>query len=65
MTLIICNLNEIINVFYIKLLFEIGIDKPKTAIIKEINNRGYASGVNRTTRILNQLQKQVSFKDII
>ena len=37
---------------------EIGIDKPKTAIIKEINNRGYASGVNRTTRILNQLIKE-------
>lgn len=42
---------------FIKLLLEIGIDKPKTAIIKEINNRGYASGVNRTTRILNQLKK--------
>ena len=42
---------------FIKLLLEIGIDKPKTAIIKAINNRGYASGVNRTTRILNQLIK--------
>jgi hypothetical protein len=42
---------------FIKLLLEIGINKPKTAIIKEINNRGYASGVNRTTRILNQLKK--------
>lgn len=42
---------------FISLIKEIGVDKPKTAIIKEINSRGYASGVNRTTRILNQLRK--------
>jgi hypothetical protein len=43
---------------FIKLLLEIGINNPKTSIIKEVNNRGYASGVNRTTRILNQLRKE-------
>ena len=43
---------------FIKLIQEIGIEKPKTFIIKEINNRGFASGVNRTTRILNQLKKE-------
>jgi|TARA_B110000902_G_C14120394_1_gene517969 hypothetical protein len=42
---------------FIKLLLEIGIDKSKTSIIKEVNKRGYASGVNRTTRILNKLKK--------
>jgi len=42
---------------FISLIKEIGIDKPKTYIIKEINKRGFASGVNRTTRILNQLKK--------
>lgn len=42
---------------FIKLLLEIGVDKPKTAIIKAINDKGYASGINRTTRILNQLRK--------
>lgn len=43
---------------FIKLIQEIGIEKPKTFIIKEINNRGFASGVNRTTRILNELKKE-------
>ena len=42
---------------FIKLLLEIGINKSKTSIIKEVNKRGYASGVNRTTRILNNLKK--------
>ena len=45
---------------FTKLLLEIGINKPKTAIIKAINERGYASGINRTTRILNQLQKNLA-----
>ena len=43
---------------FTKLLIEIGINKPKTSIIKEINRRGYASGVNRTTRILNNLKNK-------
>ena len=42
---------------FINLLLEIGIDKPKTAIIKAVNDKGYASGVNRTARILNKLLK--------
>jgi hypothetical protein len=43
---------------FIKLLIEIGINKPKTSIINEINKRGYASGINRTTRILNDLKNK-------
>lgn len=43
---------------FINLIKEIGINKPKTYIIKEINKKGYASGVNRTTRILNQLKNK-------
>ena len=43
---------------FIEVLKKIGIHKPKTSIIKEVNNLGFASGINRTTRILNQLIKQ-------
>lgn len=46
------------DVDFINLIEEIGINKSKTYIIKEINKRGYASGVNRTTRILNQLKSK-------
>lgn len=45
------NDNELIN-----LIQEIGINKSKTFILKNISNKGYACGPNRLSRILNQLR---------
>lgn len=47
---------------FIKVLIKIGINKSKTQIIKEVNELGFASGVNRTTRILNTLRNKTQNK---
>tara|TARA_B110000902_G_scaffold83357_2_gene98966 strand:+ start:3918 stop:4682 length:765 start_codon:yes stop_codon:yes gene_type:complete len=48
---------KIDDIFLIKLIKEIGSTTPKTSILKNISNKGFACGPNRLSRILNQINK--------
>jgi len=48
---------KITDEFLIELIKEIGINTPKTTILKIISNKSYACGPNRLSRILTQLKK--------
>ena len=49
---------KITDEFLISLIKEIGINTPKTTLLKKISYKGYACGPNRLSRILNNLNKQ-------
>jgi hypothetical protein len=48
---------KITDEFLIGLIKEIGSTTPKTSILKNISNKGFACGPNRLSRILNQINK--------